>query len=49
MININPDNVKARFKRAKATLDLGLEDATYKDSTTATSFDPGDKEVKIEL
>lgn len=49
VINISPNNIKARFRRAKAAMELGLTVRAFEGLTKAMSLDLSNKEIQIEL
>lgn len=49
VIKINPDNTKARYRRAMAALEVGFTNTAFEDLSKAMSFDPNNKEIQREL
>ncbi|KAJ8433631.1 hypothetical protein Cgig2_026811 [Carnegiea gigantea] len=49
VMNLDLFNVKARFRRAQALVNLGLKAEALQDLLVALSFDPNNEEIKQEL
>lgn len=49
VIHIQPDSIKAWFRRAKAALELGLITSAFEDLTQAVSLDPNNKAIQSEM
>ena len=48
-MNLDCSNVKARFRRAKALVNMGLKEDAHQDLLVALRFDPNNDEIKQEL
>lgn len=49
VLNINPNNTKARLRRAKAAMEIGLTNSVFEDLTTTLSLDPNNKKIRNEM
>lgn len=49
VININPNNIKTRFRRAKAAIELGFMARGFEELTMVVHLDPTNKEIQNEL